>query len=317
MTDTSDSGALPDDHEQRMARARLSLAGLSLGDAFGEQFFGHHAREILQPRRELPPGLWPWTDDTAMALSIVDVLAARGGIDQDDLAARFASRFAVDPTRGYGPGTAVLLDAVAAGASWRDGAGMMFRGTGSWGNGSAMRVGPVGGYFAADRAEAARQAQLSAVVTHAHPEGQAGAIAVAVAAAAAWDARDSDRPDRGAALIAAAIAHTPDGLVRDGLVKAAEMSTDDAQIAAAVLGCGERISCPDTVPFCLWCAARSLDSFEEAMWSTASALGDVDTTCAIVGGIVALAVGSEGIPAEWLARREPLPGPVGGPEHDR
>ena len=307
MTDTPDGRALPPDHEQRMARARLSLAGLSLGDGFGEQFFGHHAREILQPRRELPPGPWPWTDDTAMALSIVDVLDGRGGIDQDDLAGRFASRFAADPTRGYGPGTAVLLDAVGAGASWRDAAGMMFSGTGSWGNGSAMRVAPVGAYFAADPAEAVRQAHLSAVVTHAHPDGQAGAIAVAVAAAAAWDVRDSDRPDRGVALLEAAIAHTPDSQVRDGLLKAADLATGDAQIASAVLGCGERISCSDTVPFCLWCAARSLDSFEEAMWTTASALGDVDTTCAIVGGIVALAVGSEGLPPEWLARREPLP----------
>ena len=52
------------------------------------------------------------------------------------------------------------------------------------------------------------------------------------------------------------------------------------------------------------------------MWTTASALGDVDTTCAIVGGIVALAVGSEGIPAEWLARREPLSEESGRSEHD-
>jgi len=32
----------------------------------------------------------------------------------------------------------------------------------------------------------------------------------------------------------------------------------------------------------------------------------MDTTCAIVGGIVALAVGPEGIPADWLAARESL-----------
>jgi hypothetical protein len=31
----------------------------------------------------------------------------------------------------------------------------------------------------------------------------------------------------------------------------------------------------------------------------------VDTTCAIVGGIVALS--SRHVPADWLARREPLP----------
>ena len=32
---------LPQDHDARMDRARLSLAGLSVGDAFGERFFAH------------------------------------------------------------------------------------------------------------------------------------------------------------------------------------------------------------------------------------------------------------------------------------
>lgn len=42
-----------------------------------------------------------------------------------------------------------------------------------------------------------------------------------------------------------------------------------------------------------------------AMWSTMLVHGDMDTTCAIVGGVVALAVAREGIPNNWLAAREP------------
>jgi ADP-ribosylglycohydrolase len=34
--------------------------------------------------------------------------------------------------------------------------------------------------------------------------------------------------------------------------------------------------------------------------------GDVDTTSAIVGGIVAAYTGRAGIPAAWLRQREPL-----------
>ena len=71
------------------------------------------------------------------------------------------------------------------------------------------------------------------------------------------------------------------------------------------VGNGSQVSAPDTAPFCVWAAARFARSFEEALWETVSALGDRDTTCAIVGGIVALAVGR--VPQEWLARREPLP----------
>jgi len=42
------------------------------------------------------------------------------------------------------------------------------------------------------------------------------------------------------------------------------------------------------------------------MWQTVSGLGDRDTTCAMVGGIVALSVGQNGLPADWRRRREPL-----------
>ncbi len=50
----------------------------------------------------------------------------------------------------------------------------------SWGNGSAMRVGPVG--FAFDTAEdVLREARASAEVSHDHPEGIKGAQAVALA----------------------------------------------------------------------------------------------------------------------------------------
>jgi ADP-ribosylglycohydrolase len=63
----------------------------------------------------------------------------------------------------------------------------------------------------------------------------------------------------------------------------------------------------DTVPFSLWCAARNLWNYELALWETVSGLGDRDTTCAIVGGIVAMSAGLESIPELWLGNREPLP----------
>lgn len=68
------------------------------------------------------------------------------------------------------------------------------------------------------------------------------------------------------------------------------------------------MTAPDTVPLCVWAAARFGGSFEEALWQTVSALGDRDTTCAIVGGIVVLATGLDGVPAAWREGREALPG---------
>ena len=73
------------------------------------------------------------------------------------------------------------------------------------------------------------------------------------------------------------------------------------------IGNGSGISAQDTVPYVLWCACESLANYEESIWLTASGGGDVDTTCAMVGGIVATYSGVEGIPADWIQAREPLP----------
>ena len=99
----------------------------------------------------------------------------------------------------------------------------------------------------------------------------------------------------------------PDGETRAGIVEAGRLPPDESvQAAASALGNGSRVTSQDTVPFALWCAARHLRDFEEAIWATVSGLGDRDTTCAIVGGIVSLAVGRDALPAEWIASRESL-----------
>jgi ADP-ribosylglycohydrolase len=92
----------------RLERARVSLEGLSVGDAFGERFFVHPdvvGRLIME--RALPAPPWSYTDDTEMALSLVAILRRHGTIDQDALAQSFAEHF--DPGRGYGAGALRLL----------------------------------------------------------------------------------------------------------------------------------------------------------------------------------------------------------------
>jgi ADP-ribosylglycohydrolase len=175
------------------------------------------------------------------------------------------------------------------------------------GNGASMRVAPLGAYFADDLDAAVSAAEASAEVTHAHPEGKAGAIAVAVAAATAWRFRECTDGSASYELLRAALKHTPLGRTREGIVMASKLARD-APIERAVecLGNGSRVTAPDTVPFCLWCAARHLDNYVDAMWATVAGLGDRDTTCAIVGGIVVLATGTQAIPVGWLRTREAL-----------
>jgi ADP-ribosylglycohydrolase len=289
-----------------MERARLSLTGLSIGDAFGECFFSAQAPWLISSRA-MPREPWHYTDDTAMALSIVETLDEHGRIDCDDLAQRFANRYRDDPNRGYSGMTQHVLTEIGNGVPWQEAAGKAFRGEGSMGNGGAMRVGPVGAYFADDLKAVVENARDSAKVTHAHPDGQAGAIAVAVATAQAWQLRDASAGESASSILQAAVEHTPEGKTREGLVIASKLPPDEpVGSAVEMLGNGSLVLSWDTVPFALWCAARHLTSFEEAFWATVSGLGDRDTTCAMVGSIVALAVGREGVPEAWVAAREPL-----------
>jgi ADP-ribosylglycohydrolase len=298
-------------HQERLARARRSLEGLSIGDAFGERFFVDPViiETRLRARTVERPGPWRWTDDTALAICVVDTLDTHRGVDASALARSMLERYRKEPWRGYGAGMHRLFEAIGEGADWRTAARTLFQGGGSFGNGAAMRVAPVGAYFADDLDAVVAAARQSAIVTHAHEEGQAGAIAIAVAAAVAWQTRAQPEAEARERLFEEALARTPAGDTRDGIERARNTKLDfRVETAVGRLGNGSRISSQDTVPLCLWCIARHLRDYEAALWTTVSALGDRDTTCAIVGGVVAMAVNEPAIPREWSERREPLEG---------
>ena len=206
---------LPADHTARAERMRLSLYGLGLGDALGEML-SHRAESAPKRLAEnnLPPGPWFHTDDTEMAISICAVLTSHGFIHQNALARRFARRFERDPDRGYGKMTRIQMREINAGAKWRETAANAFSGQGSMGNGGAMRVAPLGAYFADDLERSAEEARASSLVTHTHPEGVAGTIAIAVAAASAWQLRDAPHTARADRLFQDVLRLTPESQVR-------------------------------------------------------------------------------------------------------
>ena len=280
--------------------ATASLLGLVVGDAFGSRVLLPGDHPSIRDR-ELPSPPWPWSDDAEMACSIYWVLGQYGEIDQDALAASFAEHF--DDRRGYGSGVERMLLRYRAGESWREVAPSAF-GTGSWGNGGAMRVAPLGAWFCNDLNKVVAVAEKSAVVTHAHPEGVAGAVAVAVAAAltAAW-------PSLGPVqLLETVAAWVPVSEVRRRIQAATDLpGSKPVQEVAALLGNGREVSAADTVPLALWIAAHHLDAYVDALWTAAQVAEDLDTVCAIIGGVIAARTGSAGIPVEWRAACEALP----------
>ncbi|MEU4240342.1 ADP-ribosylglycohydrolase family protein [Actinoplanes sp. NPDC026619] len=279
----------------RLALALESLAGLSVGDALGAQHFARRV-DLTDP----PPAPWEWTDDTEEACCLVAVLA-EGDFDRDAFAELLGRHH--DPYRGYGPGAVVMLRAIREGLPWPIASASAFDGQGSSGNGAAMRAAPLGAWHADSLAHAAAQGARAAEVTHAHAEGIAGGVAVTVAAAVAAAGRlDGQRPS----LLGAVAAHTPSGHVRDGVLRATRLRSIPE--AAHELGNGARAMAQDSVPFAIWVADRFLDDYPAAIAACIEAGGDVDTTCAMAGGIIAAYTGLDGIPPAWRSAREPLPG---------
>lgn len=197
-----------------------------------------------------------FTDDTVLSVAVADVLLNGG-----DYCTAFHDYFHRYPAAGYG-GTFVKWASERQRSPY-----------GSWANGSAMRVSPVGWAF--DTLPAVlHEAERSAAVTHNHPEGVRGAQAVAAAVF----------------------------LARTGKTKA-QIRTDITSVFGYDLsGTVESIrpaykfdvSCAGSVPQSL---IAFLDStgFEDAVRLAISLGGDADTMAAIAGAVAEAFYG--GVPA--------------------
>ncbi|HDP24475.1 MAG TPA: ADP-ribosylglycohydrolase family protein [Deltaproteobacteria bacterium] len=148
----------------------------------------------------------------------------------------------------------------------------------SWGNGSAMRVSPVG--FAFDREEEVlREAARSAEITHNHPEGIKGAQATALAILLARTFRDRDR-----------IRDEISGRFGYDLTR----TVDDIRPTYSF-----DVSCQGTVPEAI-IAFLGSTSFEDALRNAVSLGGDSDTLACITGGIAEAFYGE--VPAEIITQ---------------
>ncbi len=185
---------------------------------------------------------------------------------------------------------------------------------GSCGNGAAMRVAPLGAYLAPNwhgdeenwsegsglcdfEKKIIAEAALQAEPTHCHPEGIAGSIAITTLSHNVTDAvirGHLDYPNMDKVYYQNLLRLTLKGQVWDGINKAKDLPYDmPVGKVIEVLGNGQHVTCQDTVPFCCYEAIKwitllkdSPEMYEKAIIETSMAFGDVDTNCAIVGGII-------------------------------
>jgi ADP-ribosylglycohydrolase len=293
---------------QRISYAEKALLGVSIGDAFGESFFGETVmiNQCIIERR-MPASTWEFTDDTIMSIAVFEELEADGKIDQERLVKKICTNHDLSPERGYGATARKILREIAAGEPWQNVSPRVFDGQGSMGNGAAMRVCPIGAYYYDDLIRVKQLAIQSAEITHAHPEAICGAIAVATATSIATQNRLENKTILPNDFIDVVLNQLPDSDTKSGIYKAKKIPVHyRPETIVSMIGNGTRMTAQDTIPFVAWCAANHLNNFEEALWKAISVLGDRDTICAMVGGISIMSSGENHIPADWLKSVEPI-----------
>ncbi len=255
------------------------LLGLAIGDALGGLFEAQSAdairarfptveKLVAYPREEI----W-YTDDAQMAIGVAEALAERGEIIEAVLCRAFVVNYV--PSRGYGRGARAVLDAMEDGLDYREVAEQHFPG-GSFGNGAAMRVAPVGLLFRDDRRRLWEQARLSALPTHRHPLGIEGAQLLALAVALCSGAERFDRAGCFAPLLAAC----ESAEYRCKLEEAARVQTP-----GDLAGLGNRIEALHSVPTAIASFALTPDSFESTISNVIFLGGDTDTLAAMAGAL--------------------------------
>lgn len=287
---------------------RGALLGLALGDTLGAPHEGGWlARGLWLALGRTPQGLRRFTDDTQMSLDVAESLLACSGLDQDDLARRFAASY--QWRRGYGPGAARLLRRIRAGMPWRQASRSVYA-QGSWGNGAAMRAAVLALWPYASLAEVRHAARQQAEITHAHPQGIAGAVLIAVATRALM------APQANAAQVLAAVqAHVDEPAFVPVLQQAAQWlerqrtqgDAPDAHTVARTLGNG--ITARSSCVTALYLALRHLEQDFDALMRFAIACGgDVDTIAAMAGALWGAHRGGAALPALKLEQQARLEG---------
>ncbi len=85
----------------RTHRITGSLLGLAIGDAFGAPYEGGFLERAVWALIGTRNGKRRWTDDTQMTIDVIESLVEYGGVNQEDLARRFAESYRW--SSGYGP----------------------------------------------------------------------------------------------------------------------------------------------------------------------------------------------------------------------
>jgi ADP-ribosyl-[dinitrogen reductase] hydrolase len=271
-------------------RALGAMIGLAVGDAVGTtlEFKTRDSYPLLTdmigggPFR-LEPG--QWTDDTSMALALMDSLLEHPSLDEADLMERFARWHEQGEYSSTGRCFDIGITTRQALARWKASGDPIAGSTAAdtAGNGSLMRLAPVAIRWWRDREMLRDVAARQSRTTHAAPEAVDACVAYAELLADAIEGRPRSEVLRDRAEIYA-------GTIKNIMAGSWRGKTRGAIRSSGYVG--------HSLEAALWCIGRT-GSFEEAALTAANLGDDADTTAAITGQLAGALYGISGIPRRW------------------
>lgn len=294
-----------------------TLLGVSIGDTLGHPFEGiireriysqfDDFKEFIKNKRKI---FKTYTDDTQLTLHTAEALIQDLGFNVENFVREYV-KWLDDPPIGPGFGCISSIQKLKYGIPWQKAA------SNSGGNGTAMRVSPIGLFYCKDINNLIKAAIKSSIITHSHPAASVGAVVIARAVAFLIDKsiETSFSIDDFFATIISSISNSQKDIweefieilnrvknslnisVEAGLIKFSQVGVKAPFFIEDYLG--KAFVHPytlSTVACALFVFLKNLNSFEDCIIQLATAGGDSDTVGAIGGSLAGAYFGLKNIP---------------------
>lgn len=298
-----------------------TLIGVGIGDTLGHPFEGKIRKDIhsyfkdfgefIQEYRDI---FKTYTDDTQLTIHTAKALIQGNGFQTDSFISEYV-KWLDDPPIGPGWGCISSIRKLKYGIPWKDAAST------SGGNGTIMRIAPIGLFYSKSPKGLKTTAIKSSIITHSHPAASAGAIVIARAISYLLD----KTPETGFSVeeffevLISSISGSQEQTweefitllnklkskldlpIESGLIKFSQAGVKSPYFIEEYLG--QAFVHPyaiSTVICALFIFLKRLTSFQDCIFELATAGGDSDTVGAIGGSLAGAYFGMKNIPNDLI-----------------
>ncbi|MFX0074526.1 MAG: ADP-ribosylglycohydrolase family protein, partial [Candidatus Hermodarchaeota archaeon] len=294
-----------------------TLLGVSIGDTLGHPFEGvireriysqfNDFKEFFKNKKKM---FKTYTDDTQLTLHTAEALIQGSGYNEHNFIREYV-KWLDDPPIGPGFGCISSIQKLKYGIPWQKAT------SNSGGNGTAMRVSPIGLFYCRDIKNLINASLKSSLITHSHPAAPAGAIVIARAIAFLIDksVENGFSVEEFFTALISSISNSKEKIweefieilnrvkenlsisIEAGLIKFSQIGVKSPFFIEDYMG--KAFVHPytlSTVACAIFIFLKNLHSFEDCIIQLATAGGDSDTVGAIGGSLAGAYFGLRKIP---------------------